>query len=422
MSRAAKQSIIILIVLILAAMGFSFFTLLEKEKIIKEKISLEHQLEEYRSREKTNLLENKNLQEKLVAVEKEKTDLAAKLSNFGGNIEDMDLRIKKIATERDDLKKKFEEAKAERDRLAVKLQDNAQQQAALPLSAAQETTEAKTELKPEDLPGLSGDNDESYWAQVLKEKAALQLDLDDVKRDLSKSTLEVAELKKQNTDLQLEISKLNDEKDAIGREIKYGNDLANSLSIELARAQNDKKFMLDRLDKLVSENGNLHEHIKQLTSTKIGLEKNIVKLEDDKKTIEKKLLETENIIQNRIDQIWELKEGLQNDFKPSVQNPKTGAIELSPIIVDQDQLSGDVSEPQPIETGVNGNVISVNDENNFVIVNLGQDTGLQLGDKLNVYRGAEYIAGLEIIQVRKDIAAADIKNKMTQIEVGDSVR
>lgn len=422
MSRAAKQSIIILIVLILAAMGFSFFTLLEKEKIIKEKISLEHQLEEYRSREKTNLLENKNLQEKLVAVEKEKTDLAAKLSNFGGNIEDMDLRIKKIATERDDLKKKFEEAKAERDRLAVKLQDNAQQQAVLPLSAAQETTEAKTELKPEDLPRLSGDNDESYWAQVLKEKAALQLDLDDVKRDLSKSTLEVAELKKQNTDLQLEISKLNDEKDAIGREIKYGNDLANSLSIELARAQNDKKFMLDRLDKLVSENGNLHEHIKQLTSTKIGLEKNIVKLEDDKKTIEKKLLETENIIQNRIDQIWELKEGLQNDFKPSAQNPKTGAIELSPIIVDQDQLSGDVSEPQPIETGVNGNVISVNDENNFVIVNLGQDTGLQLGDKLNVYRGAEYIAGLEIIQVRKDIAAADIKNKMTQIEVGDSVR
>ena len=94
-----------------------------------------------------------------------------------------------------------------------------------------------------------------------------------------------------------------------------------------------------------------------------------------------------------------------------MQNPKTGAIELSPIIVDQDQLSGDVSEPQPIETGVNGNVISVNDENNFVIVNLGQDTGLQLGDKLNVYRGAEYIAGLEIIQVRKDIAAADIKKQ-----------
>ena len=184
MSRAAKQSIIILIVLILAAMGFSFFTLLEKEKIIKEKIALEHQIEEYRSREKTNLLENKNLQEKLAAVEKEKTDLAAKLSNFGGNIEDMDLRIKKITTERDDLKKKFEEAKAERDRLAVKLQDNAQQQAALPLSVAQETTEAKAELKPEDMPGLSGDNDESYWAQVLKEKAALQLDLDDDQRDL----------------------------------------------------------------------------------------------------------------------------------------------------------------------------------------------------------------------------------------------
>jgi hypothetical protein len=41
---------------------------------------------------------------------------------------------------------------------------------------------------------------------------------------------------------------------------------------------------------------------------------------------------------------------------------------------------------------------------------------------VNVYRGASYIAGLEVIQVRKDILAADIKNKMMTIEVGDSVK
>ena len=71
---------------------------------------------------------------------------------------------------------------------------------------------------------------------------------------------------------------------------------------------------------------------------------------------------------------------------------------------------------------VKGNIVSVNDENNFVIVNLGQDAGVKMGDKLNVYHGADYIAGLEVIQVRKDIAAADIKNKVKKIEVGDSVR
>ena len=58
----------------------------------------------------------------------------------------------------------------------------------------------------------------------------------------------------------------------------------------------------------------------------------------------------------------------------------------------------------------------------LIIVNLGEDSGVKIGDKLNIYRGAEYIAGLEVIQVRKDICAADIKSKMMDIEVGDTVR
>jgi hypothetical protein len=57
-----------------------------------------------------------------------------------------------------------------------------------------------------------------------------------------------------------------------------------------------------------------------------------------------------------------------------------------------------------------------------VIVDIGSNKGLKEGDVLNVYRGAEFIAGLEVIQVRRDIAAADIRNKILDIEVGDVVR
>ena len=58
MSRAAKQSIIILIVLILAAMGFPSLHCWKKKKLSKKKIALEHQIENTVP-EKTNLLENK---------------------------------------------------------------------------------------------------------------------------------------------------------------------------------------------------------------------------------------------------------------------------------------------------------------------------------------------------------------------------
>jgi hypothetical protein len=67
-------------------------------------------------------------------------------------------------------------------------------------------------------------------------------------------------------------------------------------------------------------------------------------------------------------------------------------------------------------------VISINETNNFVIVDLGEADGSRVGQTLKVYRGGNDIASLEVIQVRKDISAADIKNKSVQLKVGDIVR
>lgn len=74
------------------------------------------------------------------------------------------------------------------------------------------------------------------------------------------------------------------------------------------------------------------------------------------------------------------------------------------------------------EPGFNGRIVSVNEENNFVIVDVGEEAGVGLGDALSVYRDSKYVAQLEVIQVRKDIAAADIKNQWTQVQVGDTIR
>lgn len=423
MSQAAKQILTIFLgVSLLAALGFALITSLDKDRLVKEKAALTKQLDDYQMRERNGAVELKNIKDKLAAVEKERNELASKVSNVGGDITEMDARIKDITRERDDLKRRFDTLQEERDELAKKLTDKSQALADVSTKTAQIATGAVVQpdmagLKQEPVPGSP--DDENYVAQILKEKVALQMDLDQIKGELSKSALEVSELKKQNSDLQMEISKLNTDREAIAREIKYGSDLAKNLSIELARAQNEKQFMSDRMEKILNENSNLHEQLKNLTSTKIALEKSIVKLQGDKKDVEGKLLETEGVIQNRIEQIYQLKDSLEKDFKPSVKNSK-GEVELSPIVVKSgDKGAMDVQDPKG---GLKGNIVSVNDENNFVIVNLGEDAGVRTGDRLNVYRGPDYIAGLEVIQVRKDISAADIKSKMTKIEVGDSVR
>ncbi len=56
------------------------------------------------------------------------------------------------------------------------------------------------------------------------------------------------------------------------------------------------------------------------------------------------------------------------------------------------------------------------------VVDAGENIGLRLGDKISVFRDADYVASLEIIQLRKDISAADIKEQRSPIQVGDSVR
>lgn len=98
-------------------------------------------------------------------------------------------------------------------------------------------------------------------------------------------------------------------------------------------------------------------------------------------------------------------------------------MELAPIVVSSaDNPTGFAKASNPNAPGIDGNIVSINPENNFVIIDIGEGSGIKAGDTLNVYREAEYIAGLEVIQVRKDIAAADIISKVTDIQVGDAVR
>ena len=70
-----------------------------------------------------------------------------------------------------------------------------------------------------------------------------------------------------------------------------------------------------------------------------------------------------------------------------------------------------------------GSIISINESNNFVIVDLGQEnSSVGVGNALKVYRNSNEIATLEVIQVRRDICAADIKDKSDELKVGDVVK
>lgn len=464
MSKAARQSIIILVALVLGAFVFGGMTYLEKMKLAKENQSLQQQIEEFRLREQTVAFEKKQWEDKVKAAEAAKNELQTKLAGVDTNVQGFNDKIKSLTSESDDLRKQVETLTKERADLTAKLQEapkekviekivyvdkkseeNAAAATSQPNASVSQLAAANPSAEitppaasaPKAAPAAPApEGTDEYWAGILKEKAALEVELENTKQELMHTQVDLADFKKQNSDLQLELTGLKNQKETIDRDIKRGQDLADNLSLELARAKNDSKYSDEKVNKINQENLLLREQIKNLTSTKIALEKSIVRLQDDKKDMERKLVQTENVVQNRIDEIWKIKNDLSKSFKSTSKNTNANQIELPPIVVSSHEdengtmpavgAAEDEKTDQGSKAGrsavVEGNVVSINEDNNFVIVDLGEKSGIKIGDPLSVYRNSEYIAGLEIIQVRKDIAAADIKNKTSRIQVGDVVR
>lgn len=260
---------------------------------------------------------------------------------------------------------------------------------------------------------------ESHWAQVLKEKADLNLRIDKLENDLNQSAMDIEELKKKNSDLELEISALKQEREDLQQQIKRGQDIADNVSLDLVREKNDKQFVGTQLDKIKEENLALRAQVKELGSMKIVLEKSISKLQEDKLAIEKKLSQSETVIQDRLDDVLKLKEDINRKV---LSDNKPQEVVLAPIIVNG---SGSASSEKPAQSknvNLSGEIVSVNQENNFVIVDLGQNSGVSIGDRLSVYRGEAYLGEVEIIQVRTDISAADIKKQSSPFQPGDIVK
>lgn len=450
MSQAVKQSILILVLLLVVSIAVAVMTLLEKQKLQTKNKSLNDQVADFQSQQAMLTAESKKLKEKveslteeLASREKENSKFRSQYEDIKSRYDELNAQVATITKERDDFKERSTTLGAERDRLMRDLQarpekivekvvykDRPVEQAPAPAMSLPDARPPAAKsgdgiVKQAEADSAKQQADESHWAEVFKQKAALEVELDKSRKALDASAIEIVDLKKQAADMQLVIDKLNIERDEIVRKIKYGEDLADTLSIELARAKNDQKFTAERAEKLSAENAKLQMQVKTLTQTKFSLEKTISRLNDDKEGIQKKLLESESVIQSRIDDIWKIKQNIDQRIQ-AMPKGNENQVELAPIVIN---ANGNVITDVPAESGPpedkvkdQAHIVSINSDNNFVIIDIGEKDGVKMGDGFRVYRGSKEIGRLEVIQLRRDIAAADIKKRVTQLQVGDVVR
>ncbi len=428
MSIAVRVSVWILGVLVVVSAAVAVLALMQRQTLQGQNASLHNQIVSDESQlavltTKAKKLEDQadQLNNKISQAQQQKAQTQSLYDDLKQKSDALQSQIDQANTDRDDWKNRVETISRERDDLMQKLKNPP-----VKIVYKEKIVYKDRPLQPAAAAPAAdvtaGPQGDQYWASVLRQKAALQIELAKEKVDLDQAALQVVDLKKQNSDLTVELKQVSNEKDEITQKIKYGQELADSLSVDLARSRNDQQAVNDRADKLKKENLELLSQIRDLNSTKLDLEKTVSRLTDEKDAMQKKLIETGSVIQGRIDDIWKIKESLDKKLAQNAPSSSTpGSMELPPIIVN---APANGQQAQTISAGkAEGSIISINETNNFVIVDLGQvNSPVNIGTVLRVYRHSNGIATLEVIQVRRDICAADIRDRSTELKVGDVVR
>jgi hypothetical protein len=212
----------------------------------------------------------------------------------------------------------------------------------------------------------------------------------------------VKELKKQNFLLE-EKSKETDERiNSLMDELELEEGLKEEMKTELAGL----KIQIEDLDKVKTK---LEQ---QLSENQSQFD---LKVADFEKRIQEELKKNEEM--QKINKELEAKkaeiEKMSSSSAGAVKTPSksSGGFELDPIVVSPGQPAQVAQTIQPEETSTrnrDGRVLSVDVETEFVIINLGEKDGVQMGQILSLFRGKEYLGDIKVTRVQPEMAAADL--------------
>jgi chromosome segregation ATPase len=365
--------------------------------------------------------EKKLLSAQLQDIEQENKEAKEKAASLNADMES-------LIAEKTGFQEKYDVVSMERDNLMAQIKQLNNELA----SEGKEKVVTGKARSPKQEPPSATPQDEYYWAELLKKKTELELQLENVGNELKTAKLN-------NEQLQSNINLLGRDNEKLKGEIEYNKKMVDKLSLEVTRERKDRLQIQESLKSLKSENESFREKIGDISARKVELEESVKDLSSRNSELEASLTKMETFVKQKLSQIDGLMEDLdinqkdseqrQNQVqerqvqqnrvgeKPESAEPKRGSVQLQPIIVRPQ--GGRFKKEAPTRKA---SVLLINKANNFAIINLGETAGIKIGDSLRVYNSRrEVIANLAVISVRENISACDIKPQNAPIAVGDSV-
>ncbi len=367
--------ILFVIILVMLYFAYSFWS---QNKILTDKNT------ELTKENERLFQDKKSLQEKMKGLENELEELRAKR-------QELEEALGRLQQEKDDLQTRYNELVKERDSLVEKL--GAQKASPPPTVAVKEAIPTTPAV---------GASDEEYWVDVVKKKAQLEVEVENLNKELLEVKAKLSEMDKTNKELSIKIDELTKEKERLESEISFKERTIGIMSRDLVKEREGRKVAIEELNKLRSENVGLKRELVLANKEKMQLQTNMKDLLEKKESLEKRIDEIDKALREKAILFEELQERMRTAVKggKAIISRETASVELPPIVV----------KPQePSLKQLQGEIIAVNNEQNFVVISLGESSGVKPGMEFKVVRTEKEIASLEVIETRKQISAADIK-------------
>jgi len=320
--------------------------------------------------------------------------------------------LEKLYKERDEMQRRYDLVIREKDELMARLNRRSYVETVTP-------TPLPVSVAPSLMP--SSLSDDSHWTDIIKTNKDLELQLKSLQADLNKIEINNEELSRQKNMLSLDIDNLKRENTDLRRQLEYKQKIMDGIARDLVIERDDKVQIVGDLEVFRNENDLFRRQLKSLDNRKVSLEEKIVALQSEKSLVEDKLLEMDTMLKDylfQIDKINRVELGhTQAAAVSSVDVPRGESVELPPIVVrpKTEAVSTQI-------TAKTGSVVKVYRDHNFVIVDLGSDAGVKVGDVFEVYRGTKFVGSVEVIRTHNDIAACDIKKEFHPIVTGDIIK
>jgi len=224
---------------------------------------------------------------------------------------------------------------------------------------------------------------------TIAERESLKQDLDELEQAKARIEEELGRVRTELVDAQDQLSEALASKEALTRAVDDRQKEIDRVAKELAQSRNEHTQLSTQVTALIEEREELQRQLAELEQAKADLESKVPELSE----------------------------------QPTVELEKVVVSSPPPFVEPSNGVTARPVSAVSASPGA-GQVIVVNREYDFIVMNLGRKQGLSVGQEFHVVRGNEVLGRVKVEKVYDELSAAAIlpESQKENIREGDAVR